>query len=370
MNITPAETLSFDRMGEIILDCGPMKHPHTGLYQYCLNLSTHLNQQRAEAGLSPVQLYLPPRRRLQLPAQPYHIPEQWWHTVYQPFLRGCRVWHAPFQLGRIVPARRRFPHLSVVLTIHDLNVLHEGEPQAMQQKRMAHTQSLIDRSDALVCISAFTKSDVLAHCRTDEKPIYVIHNGVDSVPECRTKPVDYQSERPFLLGIGYLNAKKNFHVLLPLLTSNPELDLLLIGRPDDPDYVAQMQQRAQAMGVADRLRLLGTVSEADKGWYLRNCRALVHPSLAEGFGLPVLEAMQFGKPVFLSRLTALPEIGGDAAYYFPDFTPESMQTTYRQGMADYERNARVDVIRQHAARFNWQTAARQYLGVYKQLMSL
>ncbi|QJD77046.1 glycosyltransferase family 4 protein [Spirosoma rhododendri] len=345
-----------------------MKHPHTGLYQYCLNLGSHLNQQQAEAGRSPVQLYLPPRRRLQIRSQPYHIIEQWWHSFYQPFLRDCRVWHAPFQLGRIVPDRRRFPRTKVVLTIHDLNVLHEGESQAMQQKRMALTQSLIDRSDALVCISEFTKNDVLTHCRTDDKPIYVIYNGVDPVPSGETKPVDYQPDRPFLLGIGYLNAKKNFHVLLPLLTSNPELELLLIGRPDDPDYVTAMQQQAQAMGVADRLRLLGTVSETDKGWYLRNCRALVHPSLAEGFGLPVLEAMQFGKPVFLSTLTALPEVGGDAAYYFPDFTPEAMQTAYRQGIADYERNARAEAIRHHAARFTWQTAARQYLGVYAALV--
>jgi glycosyltransferase involved in cell wall biosynthesis len=367
MNITPTEILSFDRMGKIILDCGPMKHPYTGLYQYCQNLSSHLNQQRSEAGLVPVQLYLPPRRRLQLPAQPHHIIEQWWHTIYQPFLRDCRVWHAAFQLGRIVPDRRRFPQLRIVLTIHDLNVLHEGEAAATREKRMALTQSLIDRSDALVCISEFTKNDVLMHCRTDDKPVYVIYNGVDPVPDYEKKAVDYQPKRPFLLGIGYLNAKKNFHVLLPLLEAHPDLELILIGRYDDPDYGARMQQQAQTLGIADRLHLLGTVSEADKGWYLRNCQALVHPSLAEGFGLPVLEAMQFGKPVFLSRLTALPEIGGDAAYYFPDFTPELMLAAYRQGMADYERNARADAIRHHAAQFTWQTAARQYLAVYASL---
>jgi glycosyltransferase involved in cell wall biosynthesis len=170
-----------------------------------------------------------------------------------------------------------------------------------------------------------------------------------------------------LLGIGYLNAKKNFHVLVPLLAANPELELILIGRHDDPDYVAQLQQRAQTVGINDRLRLLGTVSEADKGWYLRHCRALVHPSLAEGFGLPVLEAMQFGKPVFLSTRTALPEIGGDVAYYFPDFTADALQTAYQQGMVDYSRYGRAGSIRQHATQFSWQTAARQYLGVYAAL---
>lgn len=344
-----------------------MKHPHTGLFQYCLHLSTHLNQLRLAAGQPPLSLYLPPRRRLQLPPRPYHIVEKWWHSFYQPFLRDCRVWHAPFQLGRIVPDRRQFPQTKVVLTIHDLNVLHEGEPSAVQQKRMALTQSLIDRSDALICISEFTKNDVLAHCQVGTRPIYVIHNGVDSVPSEATAMPDYQPARSFLLGIGYLNAKKNFHVLVPLLAANPDLELVLIGHHDDPDYVAQLQQQAQATGVGDRLHILGTVSEADKGWYLQHCRALVHPSLAEGFGLPVLEAMQFGKPVFLSTRTALPEIGGDAAYYFPDFTPDAMQLAYRQGMADYNHHDRADVIRQHAAQFTWQAAAQQYLGVYAAL---
>lgn len=365
---TGSEILSFDRMGKIIMDCGPMKHPHTGLYQYCLQLSKHLNQLRLAADQPPIQLYLPPRRRLQLPPHPYHIVEKWWHSFYQPFLRDCRVWHAPFQLGRIVPDRHRFPRTKVVMTIHDLNVLHEGESPAMQQKRMAHTQSLIDRSDALVCISEFTKQDVLAHCRVGTKPIYVIHNGVDSVSLIKSSTPDYQPNRPFLLGIGYLNAKKNFQVLLPLLKANPDLELILIGRHDDPDYVGQLQQQARTLNIDDRLRLLGTVSEADKGWYLRNCRALLHPSLAEGFGLPVLEAMQYGKPVFLSTRTALPEIGGDAAYYFPDFTADTLQTVYRQGMINYERYDRADTIRQHAAQFTWQTAARQYLEVYAALV--
>lgn len=364
---TGSEMLSFDYMGKIILDCGPMKHPHTGLYQYCRQLSEHLNQQQAEAHQPPIQLYLPPRRRLQLAPRPYHIVEKWWHSVYQPFLRDCRVWHVPFQLGRIVPDRRRFPQTKVVLTIHDLNVLHEDEPAAIRQKRMNLTQSLIDRSDALVCISAFTKNDVLTHCQVGGKPVHVIHNGVDPVPATETTEPAYQPTRPFLLGIGYLNAKKNFHVLVPLLAANPELELILIGRHDDPDYVAQLQQRAQTVGVNDRLRLLGTVSEADKGWYLQHCRALVHPSLAEGFGLPVLEAMQFGKPVFLSTRTALPEIGGDVAYYFPDFTADALQTAYQQGMVDYARYGRAGSIRQHATQFSWQTAARQYLGVYAAL---
>ncbi len=354
-------------MARLILDCDLMKYPFSGLYQYCHQLTENVNIQLEKSGQAPMYQYLPPRGKLVLPMQSHHLIERKWHRLIAPFMRDCKVWHAPFQSGRIVPIKQKFPNLKVVLTLHDLNVLHEGKPEEDQQKSLAHTQSLIDRSDALVCISKFTKNDVLDHCHVGNKPIHVIYNGVDPVPAAVTAAPDYRPTRPFLLGIGYLNAKKNFHVLVPLLKANPDLELILIGRHDDPDYVAQLQQQAQTVGVHDRLQLLGTVSEADKGWYLRNCQALVHPSLAEGFGLPVLEAMQFGKPVFLSTRTALPEIGGDAAYYFPDFTADTLQTVYREGMIDYARYARADSIRQHAARFNWQITARQYVAVYEEL---
>ncbi|WP_375446278.1 glycosyltransferase family 4 protein [uncultured Fibrella sp.] len=356
-------------MSRIILDCNLMKYGHSGLYQYCQQLGDHINQVLEAEGEPLMQMYLPPRRKLTIPARPYHLVEQRWHKLFQPFLADCNVWHAPFQSGRILPDKKRYPRIKVVLTIHDLNVLHEGKPEAEQQKSLAHTQSLIDQSDAIVCISEATKRDVLAHCAIGNRPMHVIYNGVNKALEQVEEPVAYKPTRAFLLGIGYQNRKKNFHVLLPLLLSNPDLELLLIGHHDDPAYVDQMRLSAQTMGVADRLHLLGTVSDADKEWYLKHCRAFLHPSLAEGFGLTVIEAMRFGKPVFLSTATSLPEIGGEFAFYFPGFEAGVVQRVYEQGMNAYEQNPGTEAIMQHAARFSWEDSARHYVAVYKSLMS-
>jgi glycosyltransferase involved in cell wall biosynthesis len=356
-------------MSRIIFDCNLMKFPNSGLFYYCQNLGQHINGILAQEHQPLMQMYLPPRKKLVLPPERYHLVEQKWHKFIKPFLMDCRVWHAPFQSGRIVPDKKRFPKVKIVLTVHDLNVLHEGKPETVQQKSLAHTQSLIDQSDAIVCISEFVKSDVLAHCSVGDKPIYVIHNGLNKLPDVAGNVVGYRPSREFLLGIGYLNKKKNFHVLLPLLQSNPDLELIIIGHHDDPAYVSQMKDLAQELGVGERLQLPGTVSEADKVWYLRNCKALLHPSLAEGFGLPVIEAMQFGKPVFLSRFTSLPEVGGDTAFYFPDFTPSVVQEVYRQGMTTYETSMSTEAIATYATRFDWDKSARQYLSVYQSLMS-
>jgi len=122
------------------------------------------------------------------------------------------------------------------------------------------------------------------------------------------------------------------------------------------------------MGVEDRFHLLGTVSEQEKSWYYHNCYAFATASLAEGFCLPVTEAMSAGKPLFLSPRTALPEIGGQVAFYFPSFNPGQMQHTFLQGMHLYEGNNMQQAIRERAAGFSWETAAKSYLDVYRGLI--
>jgi glycosyltransferase involved in cell wall biosynthesis len=119
------------------------------------------------------------------------------------------------------------------------------------------------------------------------------------------------------------------------------------------------------MGIADRVHFLGIITEKQKLWAYQNCKAFVFPSLSEGFGLPVVEAMSVGKPIFLSNLTSLPEIGGDDAYYFNDFSPENMVKTFQEGMADFEKNPqKSERLRQRAAKFTWKKAAEAYWELY------
>src|SRR5690606_5748147 len=122
---------------------------------------------------------------------------------------------------------------------------------------------------------------------------------------------------------------------------------------------------AQQLGVANRVKILGAITDSEKYWLLKNCAAFCFPSLAEGFGLPVIEAMQFGTPVILSTATSLPEIGGPHALYLRDFSPESISQT----SADFlnttitpEMKARII---DWSMQFRWDIAAKKYWELYR-----
>jgi glycosyltransferase involved in cell wall biosynthesis len=354
-------------MKRIILDCDLMRFRHSGLYYYCLYLGNYVQKFLENQGDMNMGYYIPTTERNSFDKTENNILEKKYHRFFKPFLWNCRVWHAPFQSGRILPSRHKHPNVKILLTIHDLNSLHEGRSVEEQKKSLAHTQELIDRSDAIVCISEFTRSDVLKNCEIGGKPVYVIYNGTSNLVSSSLHTWSYRPARPFLFGMGYVNQKKNYHVLLSLLKANEDIELLIAGRLDEPDYIHNMKQTACQFGVEDRLRLLGPVSENEKSWYLSNCHAFVHPSKAEGFGLPVLEAMSFGKPVFISRLTSLPEIGGNAAFYFSSFEETHIQHTFHQGMHRYRTENMSSVLKKRSQDFSWEKSARDYIRVYQSL---
>jgi len=284
-----------------------------------------------------------------------------------PSLGKYDIWHATHQDSYYLPFRNRA--IKVVLTIHDLNFLYDPKKQEFKKQRnLRRVQMLIDRADAIVCVSEFCKKDVLFYCDVKDKPLHVIYNGTNSL--CQ-HPVlsrsSYRPRKPFLFTIGTVLKKKNFHSLLPLVHRDSNMELVIAGRIDDPVYAQTIHQMALCMGIADNIRLIGPVSEEEKAWYFENCCAFAMPSISEGFGLPVTEAMSVGKPLFLSNKTALPEIGGNVAFYFKDFSESTMLETFQAGMKQYKLfNMSEDIINKGKS-FCWNQAALQYLEVYRTL---
>jgi glycosyltransferase involved in cell wall biosynthesis len=281
-----------------------------------------------------------------------------------PSLNGYNIWHSTYQNSQYVPVFNK--KIRVILTIHDLNFLYDDtKPEFKKKKYLWHLQRNIDRSCSIVCVSEFSKRDVLQHCDVKNKSITVIHNGTNTLEPPSLVNNSYRPRTRFLFSIGVMNRNKNFHSLLPLLQKNDDMELLIAGRPDDADYITYIKDAAKKLGVEEKVRMLGTISEPEKSWYYQNCYAFTSVSLAEGFGLPVTEAMSVGKPLFLSDRTALPEIGKDVAFYFRDFSAHQMQDVFASGMKIYQNTNMKDDIKKRGSDFCWEKAAGQYLKIYR-----
>jgi len=113
----------------------------------------------------------------------------------------------------------------------------------------------------------------------------------------------------------------------------------------------------------------GEVSDTDRQWLYEHCEAFLFPSLTEGFGLPVLEAMQCGRPVFVSRATSLPEIAGEHGFYFDSYDAAAMAAVLADGLRRFraDRDA-AERLKRHAAGFSWAAMAEGYARVYEQVI--
>lgn len=340
----------------IMIDCEKIKHPNTGLYSFCTQLTFAIEAIKDQYGLDTT--YLITRKCLK------HLPEikyrllNFWDKCYFKVNRDIKVFHATFQLGKYIPKNSK-----VILTIHDLNFLYE-KSSSKSLKLKNRVQKNIDRADYLVAISEFAKQDVLKHLDIKNKPFDVIYNGCTfySGPQIE-KPL-YLPNGEFIFTIGTVLPKKNFHVLPNLLIGN---DLILIIAGNRSKYEEKIMKVASELGVDSRVKIIGPVNEGDKDWYYRNCKAFVFPSIAEGFGLPVIEAMHYGKPTFISRHTSLPEIGKDFCFYFDyNFDPEKMRFEFKQGMDEF-KNRDINTQIEYAHSYSWENAAKEYCKIYNRL---
>lgn len=347
-------------MPKILFDCERMKYPNTGLFSFCHELGSALVR-KADA-CEMLYFYMPKELGRHFGPNACYV---WQNSLHKFFLRetnGIDIWHTTYQSS---PYRSRKKGMHKVLTIHDLNFLHEGKTKDKQKRYLAAIQQNIDDADRIVTISQFAREEVLKYLDARGKQIHVIHNGasVREFPEFDSPR--YRPARPYFFAMGTVLPKKNFHVL-PRLLQHIDAELIIAGNINHA-YCELIMAEAQLYKVADKVKVTGPVSDEEKYWYLKNCKAFLFPSLAEGFGLPVIEAMYFGKPVFLSDRTSLPEIGGDAAYYFHDFDAAYMQDVLEKGLTHHEHFQRADAVRKHAEKFNWNDAAAAYLDIYRSL---
>jgi glycosyltransferase involved in cell wall biosynthesis len=290
-------------------------------------------------------------------------------TRHKPFRikKKYDLWHCLNQNIKIEP----FFDIPYLLTVHDIHFVTEGSP-GIQVKQREKFKAKLKRAHAVVYISEFAKKDTNSFFEVPNIPQYVIHNGNTitdiSIPSAFHPAII--SEKPFLFSIGDFSERKNFKSLVEMLRHLPDFNLILAGN-NRSAYGDELRILVDKHQLNDRVLLPGKIEDVEKRYYLQHCEALVFPSLREGFGIPPIEAMRFGKPVFISNNTSLPEIGGEHSFYWDQYNPEYMAQVVRNGMEKYKDNPSFykDWYVARAQSFSWDRTAKKYLEVYQSILT-
>lgn len=338
-----------------------MKYPHTGLFHFCHHLGIALKQEMERLD-GEICFYVPESARNQFGPNANVIIQKSLHKFMHPSMAGYQIWHSTYQGTNYFPRSKK---IKKVITVHDLNFLYNDNKSVQKKEReLEKLQRKLDQADAIVAISNFALNDMKAHLSFDHKKSTVIYNGCNFSENSKSQAPLIKPTRPFLYTIGTITEKKNFHVL-PALLKTFDGVLIISGITQSSEYKQKIIDEAKKHGVQERVLFTGSVSEEEKMWYMENCELFVFPSLAEGFGLPVVEAMYLGTPVLLSRHTSLPEIGGDVASYFDSFEPEEMGSTLEKIFSESSSAKKTtEKLISQAKLFSWQEAASSYMHLY------
>jgi glycosyltransferase involved in cell wall biosynthesis len=289
-------------------------------------------------------------------------PEVAWEQIALPLLlrreRAALV-HSP---NCFLPLRRPCPG---VVTIHDLAFEEYPDDFARltSEKYRWFTPRAARSAERVICVSAFTRDDVCARYGVDGEKVRVIPNAPALPRGDAPAPGG-----PYLLAVGDLRAKKNFGRLVAafvrLRAEGAGGHRLVIAGVD----AGQAQALREAAGDAP-VELTGYVSDERLDALLRGADALVHPSLYEGYGLVLVEAMARGCPVAAARATALPETAGDAAVYFDPFDVDDIAAAVGRLLSDRSLRERL-VARGHerADALSWRRTADDTAAVYGELL--
>ena len=292
---------------------------------------------------------------------------------WEPWLppRPAALFHG---LNQRLPQR---PYPVRVVTIHDLFPLTSTEysTPSFQRRFTQILQDAVARADRIIAVSDATRQQLLRHTNASDERIRVIHHGVGPIPPAtpeeqqafRKQMLGFQPNEKFFLNVGAIQVRKNVANIVLALKRLPDYRLVLAG--GDGYGAEAIHALIEREGMSQRTLRLGHASAETLRLLYSTATALVFPSLEEGFGMPILEAMSCGLPVITSNCSAMPEVAGDAAILVDPHNVSEIAEAMRR-VAEDELLA-ADLQRRGRARaklFTWAKCGAQTWGVYREAL--
>jgi glycosyltransferase involved in cell wall biosynthesis len=314
------------------------------------------------------------------------VSEQWLYRLWyrarlpvsvQRFMGKLDIFHSPDFV--LPPVSGSIPTL---LTVHDLSFVHFPEvyPEVLVNYLNKVVPWSVERATYILADSAATKQDLMETWQVPDEKVAVLYSGVgsafgrvedeDEITAVRQK---YNlGDVPYLLSVGTVQPRKNYQMLIqafaPLADKWPHNLYIAGGKGWLYD---EMMTEIERQGLTNRVRFIGFVDDEDLPTLYSGASLYLFPSLYEGFGLPMLEAMACGVPVIASNVSSLPEVGGETAVMLPPHSPSEWTQTIDKILSSPEKQQKmVSLGYQKIQEFSWEKSSVQLLRIYQTLLPL
>lgn len=307
---------------------------------------------------------------------------RFWEQYYIPdILRSKKVdlYHVP-QNGIGLPQKKSSLYIA---TIHDLipYIMPETVGRGYLTKFISQMPLIISSIDMIITVSEWSKKDIMRVFNVPENKIAVTHLAADDMfmPIDKLKSLDFIKERyninqNIILYLGGFSPRKNVKSILvafSMIKDNLSKDykIVIIGSAkDDHQFLIKL---SHSLGIGDRVFFTGYVPYEDLPYFYNAADVFVYPSLYEGFGLPVLEAMKCGTPTISSNVSSIPEVAGDGAILINPFDTEELAKSMEEVLES--KGIKADLISKGFERteiFNWEKTACETLKIYQNVYNM
>ena len=285
---------------------------------------------------------------------------------------ACSNWGIGFQDDQIM----------TVLTLHDVIPFaiqegpYEGELFRVYEKMVTES---VHNADQVITVSHYSKQEIVKKLQVPRKKIEVIYNGCDPAKQqpgdqCEFLQTHRINPREYFIYVGGFYGRKNVirmvQAFRSFLREHPHFSLVLTGDNQSNEYIRGQFARftKEIAGIEQRVQFAGFVSRMELDQLIANSAALIYPSIYEGFGLPIIEAMNLGVPALGADNTVLPEIGKDSVVYFDPFDVCSIERVMSVIVHDPQLRAeKISLGKERARQFSWGRSCSQLLEVYQRL---